>query len=95
MPARRLAACSAANEDTTQGNSLTLVRAFLAAGARRVVAARWNVDSAATSDLMFEFYDALSRGVPPSVALHDAASVVRSRRPHPHYWAAFELFGYK
>jgi CHAT domain-containing protein len=90
-----LASCSAANEDPSQGSSLTLVRAFLTAGARRVLAARWNVDSAATSELMSEFYDALARGVPPSVALHQAESEVRMRRPHPHYWAAFELFGYK
>jgi CHAT domain-containing protein len=90
-----LASCSAANEDPSQGSSLTLVRAFLTAGARRVLAARWNVDSAATSELMGEFYDALARGVPPSVALHQAESEVRMRRPHPHYWAAFELFGYK
>jgi len=90
-----LASCSAASEDSSQGNSTTLVRAFLAAGARRVMAARWNVDSAATADLMQGFYDALARGDAPSVALHNAASVIRRGRPHPYYWAAFEMFGYK
>jgi CHAT domain-containing protein len=90
-----LASCSAAREDASPDNSLTLVRAFLAAGARRVLAARWNVDSAATSELMREFYGELAQGVLPSIALQRAASVVRSRWPHPHYWSAFELFGYK
>jgi CHAT domain-containing protein len=90
-----LASCSSANEEGSQGNSLTLVRAFLAAGARRILAARWNVDSAATSELMREFYNALAQGALPSVALHNATTAVRLRRPHPHDWAAFELFGYK
>ena len=69
-----------------------LARAFLAGGARAVVATQWPI-GAASADLMDAFYQRLAAGSPPDVALHDAQSALR-RSPatsHPFYWATFVL----
>lgn len=72
-----------------------LVRGFLKAGTAKVVATRWDVDSHATTDFMHSFYIALRNHplVPDAI---DAAQMSLIKKPdttHPHYWAAFELFG--
>jgi len=96
-----LAVLSACSTGTGERNSFvnpeSLVRAFLNAGAGRVIASRWNVDSAATEKFMRTFYRSVLAGAPPSTALRRAAEILR-RDPltdHPYYWAAFQLFGYK
>ncbi len=78
-------------------NPESLVRAFLNAGAGRVVASRWNVDTAATAGFMRQFYSSVLSGALPSVALREAAETLRKNpaTAHPYYWAAFQLFGYK
>ena len=72
-----------------------LARAFLAAGARRVVASRWPVNSRATRILMAEFYSELSRGKPVAASLQAASASLRKRveTSHPYYWSAFAVFG--
>ena len=72
-----------------------LNRAFLAAGARSVVASQWAVDDRATSDLMRDFYAGLNVGQPPHKALRDARRRFLDRSPdaHPYEWAAFEAYG--
>jgi len=96
-----LAVLSACSTGTGERNGFvnpeSLVRAFLNAGVGRVIASRWNVDSIATAGFMRYFYQPLIQGALPSSALRDAAEAMR-RDPataHPHYWAAFQLFGYK
>jgi hypothetical protein len=91
--------------DSNMGRRVTgegvfaLSRAFLAAGARRVVASLWPVDDASTAALMGGFYRRLaaagSKGVDYSRALRDARREVRERAEwsHPHYWAPFVLTG--
>jgi CHAT domain-containing protein/cytochrome c-type biogenesis protein CcmH/NrfG len=76
-------------------NNQSLVQALLSGGARRVIAARWSVDSESTSCLMRGFYDALLRGVPAAAALALGAAEVSQRESwrHPYYWAAFDVFG--
>jgi CHAT domain-containing protein len=93
-----LAACSTGTgERNGFVNPESLVRAFLNAGAGRVVASRWNVDTQATAGFMRDFYQSVLSGMLPSAALRDAAETLRKNpaTAHPYYWAAFQLFGYK
>jgi len=71
------------------------VSEFLQAGARNVVASRWNVDSMATSDFIEIFYGAVLSGDSVADALQTAADAFRKTpgRSHPYYWAAFSAFG--
>ncbi len=72
-----------------------LARAFLHAGAGRVVATLWPVQDRATATLMEAFYGALHSGQGASAALA-AAQRALLRDPateHPFYWAGFTLVG--
>ena len=70
-----------------------LVRAFLVAGASRVMASLWPVDDAVTADFMDHFYRALRGGQTSAAALRQAQRAIRAMHPHPLYWAAFTLYG--
>jgi CHAT domain-containing protein/tetratricopeptide (TPR) repeat protein len=91
-----LSACAAAaGEIDGPHNPDSLVRALTRAGVPRVAASLWNVDSAATSELISAFYSSLATGINATDALRTAQERVR-RHPewsHPYYWAGFELFG--
>jgi len=88
-----LSACETIGGRLYEGEGLMgLARAFLAGGARAVVATQWPI-GAASADLMDAFYQRLAAGSPPDVALHDAQTALR-RSPatsHPFYWATFVL----
>jgi CHAT domain-containing protein len=71
---------------------LGLQRAFLAAGARRVVAALFRVSDLGTALLMKHFFRALVNQ-PPAAALRLAQNAIRRRFPHPAFWAGFRLDG--
>jgi CHAT domain-containing protein len=74
--------------------TISMSRAFLFAGARRVLATLWPVYSDAASVFVATFYDALlKRGLDPESSLREARSRVRAVFPSPHYWAAFVLQG--
>ena len=74
-----------------------LARAFFAAGARRLIVSHWNVDSAATVDLMADLFDA--NGTANSQTLRQAMAKMRatrgalSYRAHPAFWGAFVIVG--
>lgn len=92
-----LSACQTGLGKEIRGEGLIgLTRAFLYAGATRVVSSRWKVDDAATARLMEYFYRAMLRsGLSPSAALRQAQIEI-SRQPlwaSPYYWAGFELQG--
>ncbi len=72
---------------------LGLVRAFLIAGAARVVGSLWPVDDAATADLMVGFHHALAAGSPAAQALRQSQQAQRLQRPHPYFWAGFAVHG--
>lgn len=76
------------------GDPQSLVRAFLHAGAREVVASLWNLDSAATQVFMREFYTAMFSGAPADQSLRRAAAAVRAHGEyrHPYYWAGLQVF---
>jgi len=69
--------------------------AFLAAGARGVLAPLWAVPDDSTATLMRHFYDALGRMAPPAAALREAqhALAAAPATAHPFHWAGFQLFG--
>jgi len=71
-------------------------RAFLFAGAPRVIVSLWKVDDAATRALMEKFYALWKNGkMPAATALKKAQVFVRSqeRWKHPYFWAAWQLWG--
>ena len=91
-----LSAClTAAGETRGAVNSQSLVQALLGAGARRVVAARWSIDSEATRALMDGFYAGLVSGKSVPEALSGAAADVAALPgwSHPYFWAGFDVFG--
>jgi CHAT domain-containing protein len=79
----------------------TLARAFLAAGARRVVCSQWNVDDEAGGELMALFWDEIAaaekagRTVHYARALRDAQRRIRQQPEYAsaYYWAPFVLIG--
>jgi CHAT domain-containing protein len=92
-----LSACSSALGNHVRGEGLVgLVRGFMHAGARRVVASLWKVDDEATGELMRVFYrEMLEGGRTPAAALRHAQLTLRAERRwrEPFYWAAFVLQG--
>ena len=89
-----LSACETGLAGQTGGDEqVGLVRAFLVAGASRVLASLWPVDDAVTAFFMDHFYRALQRGLTPAQALGDAQTAVMCRHPHPAFWSGFVLFG--
>ena len=89
-----LSACETALAEHGNGDEMVgLVRAFLVAGAARVLASLWPVDDEITSDFMAHFHGALGRGMTPAASLRIAQAEVMRQHPHPFYWAAFTLHG--
>jgi CHAT domain-containing protein len=92
-----LSACQTALGREVAGEGLVgLTRGFMHAGTPRVIATLWQVNDAATAELMRRFYtNLLRRGLPASTALRRAQLEI-SRDPRwsvPYYWAAFVLQG--
>lgn len=91
-----LSACdTAGGVDGRFADLTSLARILAAAGVSQIVASRWNVDSAATRELMRAFYSNLMSGKTPAAALHSATIAVRSlpRYRSPYYWGSFTVFG--
>ncbi|MHC4959198.1 MAG: CHAT domain-containing protein [Planctomycetota bacterium] len=80
-------------------------RAFMVAGAPRVIVSLWKVDDKATQALMVKFYGlwnpasaeatAGKGGLEAAAALRAAQRHVASQGKwrHPRYWAAWQLWG--
>jgi CHAT domain-containing protein len=92
-----LSACNTALGEPVKGEGLVgMVRGFMHAGARRVMASHWKVDDEATGELMRRFYvGVLQQGRSPAAALRDANLSMRQidRWKAPFYWAAFVVQG--
>jgi len=89
-----LSACETGLAEQDTGDEMVgLVRAFLVAGASRVLASLWPVDDRITADFMARFYGRLRAGEPPAKALRNAQLATRAEHPHPYMWAAFALYG--
>lgn len=74
---------------------LSLSRAFFYAGAQSTVVSLWNVNDAATAQLMKSFYTNLTRGLPRDEALRQAklAMLKSTAWRHPYFWAPFIFTG--
>jgi CHAT domain-containing protein len=91
-----LSSCaSALGRDMGSEGIIGLPRAFLYAGAQRVIASLWQVDDDATAALMAYFYEDWKEGQSPPAALaHAQSRLAREPRFHdPRFWAAFFLEG--
>lgn len=91
-----LSSCESARGRILSGEGVAgLTNAFLAAGARSVLATLWPVDDAVTAYFMERFYLSLSEGRSAGEALVDAQQAVRSNpgTESPVYWAGFVLVG--
>ena len=88
-----LSACETGLGKVANGDDVIgLTRGFLYAGARSIVASLWEVDDAATEQLMVSFYRNL-QDHDKREALRLAQIETRGHYPQPLYWAAFQLIG--
>jgi CHAT domain-containing protein len=92
-----LSACQTALGREVRGEGLIgLARAFMYAGAPRVVASLWPVSDVATAALMTRFYRGiLQQRLTPAAALSAAQRQIRldPRWRSPFFWAGFTLIG--
>jgi CHAT domain-containing protein/tetratricopeptide (TPR) repeat protein len=92
-----LSACRTALGRDVKGEGLLgITRGFMYAGAARVVASLWEVDSRATAELMTRFYrEMLTNKRSPAAALRAAqTSMAHDAHWHsPYYWAGFVIQG--
>lgn len=92
-----LSACQTGLGKEIKGEGVVgLTRAFMYAGAPRVIMSLWSVNDNATSELMSRLYRVLLRQhLRPAAALREAQLEMwkQKRWRAPYYWAAFELQG--
>jgi CHAT domain-containing protein/tetratricopeptide (TPR) repeat protein len=93
-----LSACQTGLGKEVRGEGLIgLTRGFMYAGARRLMASLWQVDDAATSELMGRFYRGMlgDKRLSPAAALRAAQLELWKQKgwQSPYYWAAFVLQG--
>lgn len=93
-----LSACQTALGKEVKGEGLVgLTRGFMYAGSLRVIASLWQVDDAATAELMSQFYQGvLKENLSPAAALRAAQIHMWSQKrwhADPYFWAAFQLQG--
>jgi tetratricopeptide (TPR) repeat protein len=92
-----LSACRAGSGKVLgTAGTVSLVTAFLAAGARSVVANLWDSDDTFTKALMGSFYRHLAQNMPAAEALRQAKLEMRARygaEAPPYLWAGFTLTG--
>ncbi len=96
-----LSACQSGRGTIYQGEGIVgLTRAFMYAGAPRVICSLWKVDDDATRALMIEFYrlwkgGKKGKGISAAAALKQAQAFVAGHEEwkHPWYWGAWVLWG--
>ncbi|HEY2675793.1 MAG TPA: CHAT domain-containing protein [Steroidobacteraceae bacterium] len=88
-----LSACETGVGKIANGDDVIgLTRGFLYAGARSIVASLWEVDDAATAQLMVSFYKNLQKN-DKRESLRLAQIETRQQFPEPWFWAAFNIVG--
>lgn len=89
-----ISSCYGAGRRTYVGEGLVgLAWAFVRAGAQQVIAAVWDVNDAATPDLMDTMYKSINAGRDPATALREAKlMLIHTKGMKPKYWAPFVLY---
>jgi len=90
-----LSACQTGLGLVSGDGVIGLSRALLIAGARTVLVSLWNVDDAATGELMRHFYEHYLATDNKAAALRHAMTtfLANPATADPHLWAAFYLIG--
>lgn len=90
-----LSACETGLGSVRSGDDVVgLTRGFLFAGADAVTASLWKVDDLATRALMERFYaEGATRDPRGALARAQRALQADPRFAHPHFWAAFQVWG--
>ena len=89
-----LSACESGRHAVDAGEELSgIARAFLAAGARRVVTSLWPVRDAAAEAIATGYHAEARLGKRPSAALRDSMLAAARFLPHPCDWSAFTVSG--
>ncbi|MFY9804229.1 MAG: CHAT domain-containing tetratricopeptide repeat protein [Candidatus Acidiferrales bacterium] len=89
-----LSGCATGMNVVTAGDELLgLIRGLLYAGAHSLLLSLWDVHDQTTAEFMACFYRRLQDGRGNASALQGAMTELRSRHPHPYYWAPFTLIG--
>lgn len=90
-----LSCCHSGRGEFKSKGIMGMTRAFLAAGARTVVASLWAIADQATRFFMVKFYSHLRKGEGASRSLQQAMKEMRETEMYkePKYWAAFFLIG--
>ena len=90
-----LSCCHSGRGEVKSEGVVGIARAFLAAGARSVLASLWPISDEATMEFMKIFYQHLFDGKSSSVALHQAMKSLRDSKDYcdVKHWAPFVLIG--
>ncbi len=89
-----LAGCETGRNSVDAGDELAgISRAFLAAGARCLVAGLWSVRDHAALEISTAFHLQFSLGTRPSAALRSATLASLRKWSHPSWWAPFVVTG--
>ncbi|MEA5469724.1 CHAT domain-containing tetratricopeptide repeat protein, partial [Spirulina sp. 06S082] len=90
-----LSACQTGIGEAVSGEGVVgLTRGFMYAGAKRVVVSLWNVNDAATANLMTDYYEKmLKEDLDAIAALREAQLQMWKNGEFPYKWAAFTIQG--
>ncbi len=94
-----LSACETGTGRLYEGEGIaSIARGFAYAGARSLVATRWNINDRTTARLIKGFLGSLKSGTPKDLALQEATlEFIKSGNQHyahPFYWSAFMQIGH-
>jgi tetratricopeptide (TPR) repeat protein len=89
-----LSGCATGMNVVAAGDELIgLERGLFYAGASSLLLSLWDVNDDSTAELMTEFYRCYVRSADSVSSLQTAMQRLRTRRPHPYFWAPFVLVG--
>lgn len=88
-----LSACETGVGDVKSGEGVYgLQRAFMIAGAQKMIMSLWKVDDAATQQLMSSFYTLwINKSMKPDKAFRQAQLNLMKTYANPYYWGAFVM----